>query len=661
MNFDLHLPFKNFMSKIVIIQIISLTIFTSLALIFTVHSQGRLAKQLSESHRSALVAGDMRRVILEIQSPIFENFLGLSWKSYTNGENFNIPYEFHPGNFFAFGSISVPIFFDEQNRHKAGELTFFYNRWDLASMALLGWMIFTLLSIPIIFLEKKRLIREYNLKLTLQQKESYTLLASQVAHDIRSPLAALSMATKDMADIPEQKRLLIRSAIQRIQDISNDLLDKNRSSKSLNQNAENINSLTVALSTAATTENIQTLFLSSTISSIISEKRLAFRSNMNVDIFSHLNESSYGLFADVDPNNFKRVISNLINNSVEALDDNSGRVEVALEGTDQHILIKIKDNGKGIPPEILARLGEQGVSQGKEKGNGLGVYHAKTSIEKWNGTFKIESTVGAGTTIIITLPKATPPQTFLPKIELPSNSTVVCIDDDTSIHQIWDGRLQSLRVNEHNISVLHFSTLYDAAKWYEMNKKIVTTFLVDYEFLGIHETGLDFIERMGIQDKAALVTSRYEESHVKSRAEKLNLKILPKEMSMYVPIEVKAHKAFNLSQESSSLSSKKLTNIFIDDDKLMRMCWMEEAKGKNISLEVFSESEELFSQVQSYDLDCTFYIDSKLGNGIRGEHIAKKLYDLGFKNLYIATGYEEDKFAHLTFLKGIRGKESPWS
>ncbi|MFH1357619.1 MAG: hypothetical protein ABII18_10875, partial [bacterium] len=51
-------------------------------------------------------------------------------------------------------------------------------------------------------------------------------VASQVAHDIRSPLAALNMVTHDLKQLPEDERIIIRSAVQRIQDIANDLASK---------------------------------------------------------------------------------------------------------------------------------------------------------------------------------------------------------------------------------------------------------------------------------------------------------------------------------------------------------------------------------------------------------------------------------------------------
>ncbi len=69
----------------------------------------------------------------------------------------------------------------------------------------------------------------------------------------------------------------------------------------------------------------------------------------------------------------------------------------------------VSDNGKGIPSHILARLGEHGISYGKkgtESGSGLGIYHAKKTVEEWGGKFEVRSREGIGTAIEIKLPKS---------------------------------------------------------------------------------------------------------------------------------------------------------------------------------------------------------------------------------------------------------------
>ena len=87
-----------------------------------------------------------------------------------------------------------------------------------------------------------------------------------------------------------------------------------------------------------------------------------------------------------------------------------------------------KDTGKGIPPEILAKLGQKGVTYGKAGGNGLGLYHARTMIEGWGGSFTMKSEPGQGTAVLIALPRATGQV---------GGSTAVLLDDDLLVHMNW--------------------------------------------------------------------------------------------------------------------------------------------------------------------------------------------------------------------------------
>ncbi len=74
----------------------------------------------------------------------------------------------------------------------------------------------------------------HNAHLQLEKKARQSAMidvAAQVAHDIRSPLSALNMLVVDLPQVPEERRVVIRSAVQRINDISNSLLQKSRESR----------------------------------------------------------------------------------------------------------------------------------------------------------------------------------------------------------------------------------------------------------------------------------------------------------------------------------------------------------------------------------------------------------------------------------------------
>jgi hypothetical protein len=112
-------------------------------------------------------------------------------------------------------------------------------------------------------------------------------------------------------------------------------------------------------------------------------------------------------------------------------------------------------------------------------------------------------------------------------------------DDDQSIHQIWDGRLASLPGYE-SLVVDHFSGPAEIRKFYGKNFIDLdeALFLMDYEIGGSNETGLDVIESLGIQNQSILVTSRYEEKAIRQRCDQLGVKLIPKSMSGFVPMEI---------------------------------------------------------------------------------------------------------------------------
>ncbi len=356
-------------------------------------------------------------------------------------------------------------------------------------------------------------------------------LALQVSHDIRSPLSALRMVLGTLNDIAEEKRLLLRNATQRINDIANQLLREGKARVSmpvLPDSGEQV--MVVAL-----------------LESILSEKRLQFREQVAISIEGDINEG-YGLFANIDTTEFSRVMSNLLNNAVEAI-PGAGRVVVSTKGTSENVIITVHDTGKGMPPDLLQTVGRRRVSLGKEgtsSGSGLGLHHAFQTIEEARGKIEIASRINIGTIITITLPRARQPKWFLTKVNMISNMTIVSTDDDQTIHQIWSGRLREPDLPFHKHVAC--SSLKEMRTWISANQNssndstnrdsfAATLFFIDYEFLGQADNGLDLIESCGIARQAVLVTSRYDEPLIRSRCEKLGIKILPKSLAPFVPFE----------------------------------------------------------------------------------------------------------------------------
>ena len=235
------------------------------------------------------------------------------------------------------------------------------------------------------------------------------------------------------------------------------------------------------------------------------------------------------------------MLSNLINNAVEALDDD-GKVRLRILPSGNRLNIIIEDNGRGIPEDLLSKLGQRGNTFGKVGGSGLGLHHAIKVAESFSGKVAIESEIGKGTLVIIDLPRVAAPIWFVEHLELHSSSILVVLDDDPSIHQIWQGRIDSLNSSETKIRVEHFSTPNDLRSWVrtEALEHDFIFYLLDYELLGYKETGLDMAEELHLSRNSILVTSRYEEEFIKNRCINLSMPMIPKGMAGFVPIVVKS-------------------------------------------------------------------------------------------------------------------------
>jgi two-component system cell cycle sensor histidine kinase PleC len=104
----------------------------------------------------------------------------------------------------------------------------------------------------------------------------------------------------------------------------------------------------------------------------------------------------------------KQVLINLLSNAVKFTPD-GGTVTLAVESGTDHVAIRIKDTGIGIPARDIEKLGrpfEQVENQfTKTKGgSGLGLAISKSLVELHGGTLTIASTVGAGTEVTVSLP-----------------------------------------------------------------------------------------------------------------------------------------------------------------------------------------------------------------------------------------------------------------
>jgi len=640
MKQDLRETLNRLAIKILVFDAVILVVLIALALLITKQSKQRLADQLSEAFRAPLLAGDTRQILQDMSRPVYKDFLGFAWKTHEGARDFLVPADLNKPGWILCGSVKVPVFFDEERKVPAGILWFYYHNWSALPLALIAWLFLVGVSIAVMYFERKRMTREYQSALEIESNRLKADMAAQVAHDIRSPVFALDAALKNMTQLPERQRVIVRHAVNRIRDVANSLLEKNRQKPAISSADD------AAL--VGTGEPLDVHLLSSLIDPVVTEKRLSFESKPGINIDFKLVQESYGLFARIQPVEFRRMISNLVNNAVEALGE-KGTVDISVNHDGDGIILWVADNGKGIPPEILAKLGRRGETHGKAGGSGLGLFHARTAAESWGGSLNITSEPGKGTTVSIILPKAEAPGYFVGELKLAAGQPVIVLDDDTGVHQIWRGRFNTARVKENEIEVSYFVGPDELRSWVKANpaKAGSAVCLFDHELSGFKETGLSLASELGLCAQTILVTSLSEEPRITEDCARLKVRMIPKGLAAFVPISI-------ISPAAPARA------ILLDDDALTHMTWEMAAEEHGIKLKAFTNPSEFLSSLGDFPKDIPLYIDSDLGENIKGEKIAAELKEKGFTNICLATAHSPEKFAHLPWLKVIT-KEPPWA
>ena len=103
------------------------------------------------------------------------------------------------------------------------------------------------------------------------------------------------------------------------------------------------------------------------------------------------------------PNMLNQVFTNILVNACQAIKE-QGKIIISTEYNDKQLIIKIKDNGCGIPKENLNKIFTVGfTTKGVGVGTGLGLAISQKIIDKHNGKIQVISEQGMGTEFIITL------------------------------------------------------------------------------------------------------------------------------------------------------------------------------------------------------------------------------------------------------------------
>jgi len=218
---------------------------------------------------------------------------------------------------------------------------------------------------------------------------------SIIAHDLRGPVgnlvSFLELLTDERNNYTADKQLqflsLLKNAAQTTYTLLNNLL------------------------TWAQTQRNEIVFkpTKNSLLAVINANIGLFANSLHNKKIKLVNSLSQDYVFYFDNNMINTVIRNLLNNAIKYTDEN-GKISIAVNETDEHIVFSIKDTGKGMSDETKAKLFKLDVKQHSalgtmgESGTGLGLIICKEFIEKHNGDIWVESELGMGSTFTFTLP-----------------------------------------------------------------------------------------------------------------------------------------------------------------------------------------------------------------------------------------------------------------
>ena len=218
-------------------------------------------------------------------------------------------------------------------------------------------------------------------------------LAAGVAHELNSPLGAISLSVEEginqIDERPElAKRLLVKAqeAVERSRQITGRLLAYSRKPA----------------------QHFQTVSLRDLVQDTLDFLAFQLRS---AGVTPTFDSDGPGIVSG-EPQPLQQVMTNLLLNAAQAMEEtpeDNRRLEIRLFKDEGHIRLDVADSGCGISEENLPRIFDPFfTTKPVGRGTGLGLWASQQIVSSHHGMLDVKSQVGRGTTFIIRLPVATP-------------------------------------------------------------------------------------------------------------------------------------------------------------------------------------------------------------------------------------------------------------
>lgn len=231
----------------------------------------------------------------------------------------------------------------------------------------------------------------------VQQEKTNKELISNISHDLKTPITAIKGYVEGLmdgvADTPEKRDKYVRTIYNKANDM--DRL---------------INELTMysGIDNNRIPYNFHRINVADYFGDCIEEVGLDLESR-NIKL-NYSNMASADTVVIADPEQMKKVINNIIGNSVKYMDKKNGVIDIRIFDMQDSIQIELEDNGKGIAQKDLSRIFERFYRTDTSRnsaqgGSGIGLAIVKKIIEDHGGYIWATSKEGEGTCIHFVLRK----------------------------------------------------------------------------------------------------------------------------------------------------------------------------------------------------------------------------------------------------------------
>lgn len=225
--------------------------------------------------------------------------------------------------------------------------------------------------------------------LALTERETaWREMAKQVAHEIKNPLTPMKLITQHLQNsISRTEYDEIPALVKRV-------------TQTLIEQIENLSKIASEFSNFAKLPAPENEKIA--LNEVVTSTHDLFRKREDMDI--HLRVPIDEIYVFADKNHIIRVLTNLIKNAIQAIPlGRRGRIEIILYKHHKRAIIKVTDNGCGIPDSMKDKVFYPNFTT-KNSGTGLGLAIVRDIIDSCNGYIYFQTTENKGTEFFVELP-----------------------------------------------------------------------------------------------------------------------------------------------------------------------------------------------------------------------------------------------------------------